>query len=80
VKHITKADLTTIEGTGIEYDDGKNVIAFINNGKLVSYVDLPRSSGDFAYLQDSVLLYPFGAVEFRMVNKDGRAVVEKNKN
>ncbi|MBD1397525.1 hypothetical protein H9Q13_10135 [Pontibacter sp. JH31] len=78
VKHITRADLSTIEETGIEYDDGKKVIAFINNGKLTSYVDLPRGSGDFAYLQDSILLYPFGSAEFRMVNKNGRAVVEKN--
>ena len=80
VEHITRADLGSIEKTGIEFDDGKNVIAFINNGKLVSYVDLPRGSGDFAYLQDSVLLYSFGATEFKMVNKDGRAVVEKIKN
>ena len=80
VEHITRADLSSIEKTGIEFDDGKNVIAFINNGKLVSYVDLSRGSGDFAYLQDSVLLYPIGATEFRMVKKDGRAVIEKTKN
>jgi hypothetical protein len=71
VNHITRADLTQIEETRIEFDDRKNVVAFINNGKLISYVDLPRGSGDFSYLKDSVLLYPFGAAEFRMVNKDG---------
>lgn len=80
VNHITNADLISIEGTGIEHNDGKNVIAFIHNGKLKGYVDLPRGSGDFSYLKDSVLLYPFGDTEFRMVNKDGRAVVERIKN
>ena len=79
VNHITRADLSPIVGTGIEHDDRRNVVAFINHGKLISYVDLPRGSGDFSYLQDSVLLYPFGATEFRMVNKDGRALVEKIK-
>jgi hypothetical protein len=80
VKHITKADLSQLGKTGIETDDGSNVIAFINNGQLTGFVNLARNKGDFAYLQDSVLLYPYGATEFRMEYKNGRAVVEKTKN
>ena len=80
VTQITRVDLSPIEKTGIESADWKNVIAFISKGKLISYVDLPRNKGVFTYLNDFVLHYPYGATTFRMINKNGRAVVEKIKN
>lgn len=80
VKQSTRADLSPIEKTGIERDEVSNVIAFIRSGKLVGFVNQPRNKGDFAYLKDTVMNYQFGATEFRMVNKDGRAVVEKIEN
>ena len=37
-----KIDLTEIKGTRIVSDEVSNVLAFIKDGQLVNYVDLPR--------------------------------------
>ena len=47
-------DLTEIKKTQIVSNDGSNVLAFIKNGQLINYVDLPRNKGDFDNMTDSV--------------------------
>lgn len=44
----TKVDLTIIKNAGIESRDEINVLAFVKNGSLVNYVELPRNNGDFS--------------------------------
>ncbi|GAB3816963.1 hypothetical protein [Pontibacter rugosus] len=76
---VAKADLSQLGKTGIESVDWKNVIAFISNGELVSYIDLPSHLNDFSYLSDSAMLQHYGKTEYKMFKKEGRAVVEKIK-
>lgn len=57
IERSTKINLSEIRQTGIEMNDGINVLAFLRDGKLISYIDLSRRNGDFSYSIDSSRIF-----------------------
>jgi len=57
IEQKTKIDFTAVRHTAIVNDEVSNVLAFIKNGQLINYVDLPRNKGDFLRFQDSINIF-----------------------
>lgn len=85
IEQQTKVDLAAIKNTGIENDEASNVLAFVKNGQLISYVDLPRPKGDFASNSDSLIIVTPENSTFVLERTEkyfvsGQAVVKIKKN
>jgi hypothetical protein len=65
-----KFNLTEIRNTGIESNDGINVLAFIQHGILINYVVLPRSKGDFSDINDSNRISTKNKCSFKMIKSN----------
>lgn len=63
-----KVDLTEIKNTKISNDEVSNVIAFIRNGKLINFIDLPRGKGDFS--SDTSTIYTQNNCIFELIATD----------
>jgi len=69
-----KIDLNEIGKTGIESDDAVNVLAFIEHGKLINYVELPRNKGDFSSIEDSSIIVTKNKCTFEMTKSNQKSV------
>src|SRR5262249_4753543 len=68
-------DWPSAKNTGIEMHDSFNLLVFTNGGKVVSYVNFPRSSGDFVLDRPTNGLGPNEA-RFVIQKKDGRLILQ----
>ena len=74
-------DLTEIKKTQIVVDEVSNVLAFIKNGQLINYVDLPRNKGDFVNVTGSVNVISkkncrFSLVQSNIKFESGQTIVK----
>lgn len=75
-----KIDLADLKKTRIVSDEVSNVLAFIKDGELINFVDLPRDKGDFRNIPSNIIFTKDNCIfELKMTNfknGSGQQIVE----